>query len=516
MYYRIFLRKCYPYLALSLGFTLIFLFISVYKFNWPYIDDFNIAKWYDELYISKTNTVFNMLFFTRNGPHFVGLFSVISAAIFHFYGIDYTKIVLCSLFCLFLSSILIYFTVRKSFEGRLNLALPIIIVLLIFQPTQIKHILWAFELSWFLVTLFLFLNLYLVERSGKWIVLTPFFALLACFCSFQGFFLLPTLALHLALKKTAPYRLALIILSLAVFVIMIAASLRSSADSTHVSLQQAPAIAMYTISVIGGTFGLRDPTASFLLGLGILACAATLCVSVARKVFDLSVVDRVALVLVGASLLMIAAFSLGRFQYGLPWALFSFHAAPLLIPMLLGIALWSMNQTMVSGSAIMVLPAVYVLASWVVAVPYAVKFAASFRDRQQVALVITCTPTTSLEYATRVNIGSLDFISLVESTLPILKPLCAQPLPERVVRMATFPELYNQIIAKNPDARGPLEALWQLYFTRADLVEAFQVESPTRAKDLLNWAISASRTETLFGGDQRPYQSYFEHRSPLD
>ena len=143
-------------------------------------------------------------------------------------------------------------------------------------------------------------------------------------------------------RSAAEYVFVLVCLVLFALAFYHVASLTQNTGSTFVFADSA-ILVPYILGMIGGMFGAKSATAAELAGLPIALCLVAIAASIPYR-NGLSAAQRVALVCILTSLMMMASFAIGRHKYGLPWALAYIHYAPLTTPLFLGITLRGLEQ----------------------------------------------------------------------------------------------------------------------------------------------------------------------------
>ncbi|MEP9367953.1 hypothetical protein [Xanthobacter sp. VNH20] len=505
------LARFAPLATIVLLSAAVFIVILLNRIDWPIIDDFSLIIWHKG-YAEGNTTLLNMLKFT-NGSHPLGLLAIISAISFELFGISITPLILMSVVCIVVSASLLWFAFGIQRDDGLS---PIFIaaafVPILFHPTQIKHLMWGFELSWFMILLALAACVFLVERGGRWVALSPLIAAAACLSSAHGIVVLPCLALHLWLKRDAPYRWPLI----AVCALASGVAAVSLARLSEQSAARAPdlitLLSVYA-GVVGGAFGFKGHGLSISLGVLLLACCLFIGIHVVRSLRTLTPVDRVATVLIAGSLMMVAAFTAGRSAYGLVWALGTFHAAPMMAPMLLAIFVWFLIVGCARRPALSIAAVVFVLASTLTSLPYAVSEARAMLARQQIALLISCDRGQLAEFSSAVNFGTDAYAASMRRAMVPLHPLCGQPVPQQIQEMVRFPDLYRTMIAADPRAEMPLRSIWEFYIMSPDLQRMFGSSGEERAMRLLDWATTQAKVGHIFHLDyQKSGEEYFKSR----
>ncbi len=76
---------------------------------------------------------------------------------------------------------------------------------------------------------------------------------------------------------------------------------------------------------------------------------------------------------------------------------------------------------------------------------------------------------------------------MLKRGMPILEPLCQQPISQHTMEIITVPALFQRMAAHDPSAAIPLQKLWDVYVTHGDLIDAFHVNDDESARSLLQW-----------------------------
>lgn len=362
---------------------------------------------------------------------------------------------------------------------------------LAFQPTQMEHLLWSFELCWFLVNAAVVADVVLAERFGPsaaW----PAAALCAAasLASAQGALAFFAASLHQTLMPARPGRRAAAA-SLALGGILAVAHLfwqpHPSASGPAEPDRDFGGMMIFALEVLGGLFGLRGRV-PLLCGGGSLVAAAALLLWMRRRTARPDRL-RAATVLLAFSALCLGAFARGRHHLGLDWATASFHAAPLLVPFALGLVVLlgappaqgppaaRLGNRAAAGAV-----ALQLAASTAAAWPYGLTRARLWAMDRGYARWATCSGKTPEVVAARgsgVDYDPAGFAAL----RPLASRMCAAsagPLEGALVRR---PTLFDALSAGRPEVGCALETLWQDYATDLDLQLAFKpwrADTPAR------------------------------------
>jgi len=480
-----------------------------YQFNWGMNDDFAFVDWYRDFLVNHKMSLWTLLSI-RDGPHPIGSEALLSVGIFALTGFSFTVLVIANFSLVALGSLLVAVNCAGEWKTKSAYILSFVAIpALAFQPTQTNHLLWPFELGWFMITFLLMMNICLLEwLRAHGLLLVALSCLVATFCSAHGVFLWLLAAAHCLLLRDIGRRFVWAAFLVAAF--LIAVVLVSNANDASVKWLQAVDISKYFIDLYGSLFGIRDMPLLLALGVTLLGMLAACGLALVR--YPLGRIERTGLILVLGSLMFVAAFSLGRFKYGLPWVLDRFHAAPLLMPFGLGLALLSLRifDIPAFSKAIAIFPCLFLLASTITSAPYALQRARESLVSRAVAMHLSCTPGTDETILIAANSlqGNVD---LMRRSLPTLQPLCAAAMPKQVDALLEFPQTFADMIVANAEAVQPLHALWDAYITHDDLMRAFPIADPHSALRLLAWAHDNARSGSKYGnGLLRKYESFFK------
>ncbi|WP_237481945.1 hypothetical protein [Lichenibacterium dinghuense] len=352
---------------------------------------------------------------------------------------------------------------------------------LAFQPTQTEHLLWSFELGWFVVNAVVVADAVMTERFGPRAV-WPAAALCAAasLASAQGAFAFFAAALHQALMPARPGRRTAAA-GLALGGVLVVAHLlwrpHASASAAARPDHAFGGMVVYAVEVLGGQFGLRGRLPLLLAGSALLAAAVVLLWRRRRTLRP----DRLrcALVLMGFSGLCLAAFAQGRHHLGLDWATASFHAAPLLVPFALGLAVLlgappaaapTRRRLDRAASAATVL---LLASATAAAVPYGVTRARLWAMDRGYARWATCSGAVPELVAARGSGVDYDLAGFA-LVRPLATQMCAAPAGPLEAALVRRPPLFDALAAGRPEVDRALDALWQDYATDPKLQLAFK------------------------------------------
>ncbi len=486
------------FLAISFGTATVY---AHFSFNWPQAEDFFILDWYRRAFVVSDLRISEIIGWA-NGPHPIGALVLLVLGIEKIFGVGLTAVLLVAYGMLICSAAaLAWLASRDLPEVGLKIAVWAILPLAIFHPMQTNHLLWPFEICWFLITTSLVLSLVLNEVGGRW---GPWLSIMPCvvamFSSAHGSLLPLFMVVQLLLLPHLGRvnRSILVAIYLAIFVagrIWLPDYGRPFSWPQNVGIG---AFLIYCFQLVGGMFGYREPRLVFCLGvLTVVICAIPL--FFVRSSMKPSA--RVGLLLVLAGTLFVGTFALGRVAYGLPWALSGFHVAPLMAPFWLGTILISANvisrrwewQIKVPAFLAIMLIAISILTSAFDAHARAV----NIRINRAIGMVKTCEGNSPDYLLAAVNAlpGNL---YLLRSTEPLLRQyLCTREIPASV-RGLIFPESYKSLVGENSELEGPFATLWNVYISHGDLMQAFPIEKASTPCNLATFAFRNAQSGSKY------------------
>lgn len=467
--------------------------IYLHLFNWPHADDIAYFEWYKQYFVNKSWSLLGVAGI-KNHQHQLGgqaLAFVVTTSLF---GFNFILLTLLNFVALTAATVVIAWTISTHIQSpALRALLWLVLLALFLHPTQANHILWPFELGWFLITLLLVVNACMIERLREYaIVPVALCCTAASFCSAQGLLLWLCAALHIWLIKDLRGRWP----AIAAFVfgfLVLAFFLKPAERGT---LPPFSILVTYPIGLYGGLWGVRDKAVIYPLGVLFLATMAFFARRAVRR-NPVRPADGIGLVLMASSILCAGAFTLGRHGNGLDWALDQFHYAPLLVPALVGVAIVAIGE--IDDRGPYRLPSFAVLAlvagSVVSAAPYGKMRARELVNAKAIAMQAAC--------ATPPN----DYVAIVASGLSYnafgrllysdhqraMRTLCSAP-PAWIEPLVTLPDLYVQLSAKYPEHRTALLTLWDVYRTHNDLQRGIPVARPDMPRTLLLFARRSAET----------------------
>jgi len=511
------ITKVLAAVASLFAFAAVLLAIGKYSFNWPIFEDFIIFDVYNKYVVTHDIDTYGLLFSTFNVVHPIGFQSLVTSLMVSAFGPNAIAMVYFIAVLNGLCALFLYLAIRCEKSRGINLLFFPLIILLLFHPTQTNHLLWPFELGWFLITAFAFANIYCIERFGAralpLIVLT---ASCASLCSAHGIFLWLGAAFQFFLKAKKPQAyIAPALLLIAFFISVWLLKKHMSSAEGGFSLHELPQLFIYTTHLYGSIFGIRDPQLLLPAGLCLEALAA---IQIGLMLFrrgPLSALERTSLTLFFTSFLMLAAFGIGRMQNGLPWVLDKFHAAPLIVPTLVALAVAAGAR--LEGKGLLVwgrrglaaVTVVFLGASIVSSLPFMTTMGSEARLHRGLAKHITCSHEASPYLLELIN-GGPGYLDLIKRDMPLLEPLCAQAVPQDIADAAAFPAAFSEIISRNPAAEEPLKTLWEVYLSHFDLRRAFGAVPAQTPSLLLDFARQDARTGSRYESVAlKRHQDYF-------
>lgn len=172
------------------------------SFNWGQAEDFLMIDWYRRVVLTGEWGAIDILS-VKNGPHPLAFQVALVVGFYSLAGPGFTSVVVLSGVIVAATALAAYVTVADDLptRGQKLLALCALVVLF-FHPAQTNHLLWAFEVGWFAIPLFLVLALLALQRAkGVGPYLAVLFCLLASFSSGHGAFTWLAVAVLLALQR---------------------------------------------------------------------------------------------------------------------------------------------------------------------------------------------------------------------------------------------------------------------------------------------------------------------------
>jgi hypothetical protein len=394
-----------------------------------------------------------------------------------------------------------------------------------FHPTQTNHLLWAFEVGWFMINSILLLNIYLIERLGDrskpYIILS---LVIGTLNPAHGMVLWFAAGLQFLLKKDLKNRLkwAAFFVAAALCDTIVILSLTPPGEA-EMRLSDIGGVAFYFVQMIGASFGSRDENTIVVLG----ALVILLAVVYVWKYWPLKAAEplvRVSFVLTASSILCLLLFTKGRYQYGLQWALTQFHAAPLLVPLLAGLLLlilMSLDESFYAKWTKLLWPAAaltFIIASIFSALPYASSRANETQLRRAFGMHVSCNSGWSQYVVDSANITHSPYYhDLIMRSVPLMTHLCGAKEPHSARWLETLPSLYSDLMKREHAYEQPLRLLWDIYTTHIDLWRAFPVLDPNTPRNLLEWARNNARMGSVYDAQiLKLHEPFFKDLSLFD
>ncbi len=451
-----------------------------YVYRWPRADDFFLIDWFHQFGTGDISVQGLLNLSVNNHP--VGALAISAVGLFTLFGPDLRILLALQFLALLSSAALPAIALRRETGIWIFALLP----LLAFHPMQTTHLLWAFELCWATITFCLVVSLLLLEIwgvTGLALAIIP--CIVAMLSSAHGSAVPVVLAIQ-SLTLPGLARIKRISWAAAFVVIFVAGRLLLPGGDRPIQVHVSDFFELigYAVQMVGATFGSRNPALLWTLGLiSLMVCFVSLVLAAkqpSQRTF------RVCALLILASTAFVSLFTIGRYQYGVPWALSHFHIAPLFVPYWLGmgaLALANLRSkqisTMIVGAASLAL----LLGSWIGS-----SLDGFWRARESYAF-----RALSMERACRG--GQPDYllaglsalgpnVGIIHASWPILKTLCAKDIPAAA---AAF-DLPASYIGDG------FRTLWNVYSYRGDLRAAFPVDDPATPCRLARWSAHDAAT----------------------
>lgn len=503
---RLGMRVDWPHLVVPLLLAAIVMAsITLRIFDWPHAEDFLLVDFFRQIFITDEMS-FAHLLGIKYGPHLIGFPSLVSVILFKIFGVSFNLLVVLNIAIVTTCAVLVSMVALADGANRMaKWIVPVWLLVVFLHPTQMNHLVWPFELGWFLVTLALVVNIALIEflgvRAIPWVVMMCLIGMLS---TGQGGFLWALASAHFFLREGARNRFVAMCF-LAAFVVASAYLASTTGEVSGLASQGFSGIFLYFLQLFGGVFGVRGDRSTGILGAMVLATAIGLGSSLLIRRRELRAVERAGIVLLLGSLLMAAGFTLARFKFGIEWALDRFHAAPMLVPLLAGIVLLASDRLwgagILAGRAVALLALVGVAASAVTAAPYAVRRLDEEAATRGVGMAVVCDgPRDSyLEIAANGLLEPSYF--LIKNNRAVLSSLCTDKLPINSRLLLKLPADFASQVEREPASADGLTALWRVYQTHGDLQRAFPPSQPDVGKNLLMFARNNALTGSQYEKD---------------
>ncbi|HEY0184911.1 MAG TPA: hypothetical protein VGC09_19090 [Rhodopila sp.] len=465
-------------------------FLYRYSFNWPFTDDINTIIWYKRFFLSHELGLFDLLRAWDNS-HPVGVQALVTTLLLKAFGINLVAILTFSVALITLSSVVLYRGANQYLNSPLaRVAFWPMLILMVFHPTQMEHLLWPFEVGWFLVNFILFSNAVAFERYG--IAALPMIVmgcLIASFCSAQGSLLWFVAGAHCLIRPKFACRGALGLAFISIGILGAAAILhRVGSQAGEYSLAGTDVLGLpwYALLLLGGIFGVHGHAALGVLGLTLVCVVILMGLQLYREA-RFGPPERIAITMVLASALFVMSFSVGRSKFGIDWATSTFHDAPLLVPFMVGVLILSLR--LFPGHWLALIAVVLLGASVASALPYGIEYADGWLMQRGLAMRITCDAEAPRDLIDRAN-GLAGYDAELNEAMPVIRPLCTDGPYGRAARLLVYPQAFRDLGLSHPESSDHLLELWRTYITRLDLLRAFPVDDPRSPTRLLDWARS--------------------------
>ncbi len=476
----------------------VFALVAVYTYDWGQAEDFLMVDWYRRLFVSGEWTLID-LFAIRNGPHPLALQAAAAVLTFHVFGVHFSAIVILNALVIAATVVLLYAIAAPELRNLwAKLLVMASLALLLFHPAQANHLLWAFQLGWFLVTLLLVSAFFAVEKSGaSGVPLAAFLCTLATLCSAQGAFVwLGVLTTLLLARRWVSAGCFFLGFAISIALLGAGGDSLSSAPKLH-------AFGIYVVRLLGTMFVVRDASFSLWVGLVVAAVVVALSVSVVRSANIAPRVERVAAGLVVYSAAATLGFALGRYKFGIEWAMDRFHATPLLTGLFLGPLLVMVSRADAGKGwtsawrLVMLLFVAFCGASVLSSLPYAGTRAAEGQVARALGMRATCDKASPSYLAPQFN-GIPHAPALVSDNWSLLSPLCKAQVPLRAYALQVLPDEFQRLVRGNGSFEEPLKNLWNVYGYRFDLQRAFPLTDLETPRRVIEFARNNANTGTLY------------------
>ncbi|MGF7136725.1 hypothetical protein P3T40_008238 [Paraburkholderia sp. EB58] len=535
--------KIFAHISMNLGFLqristllpfvaaagLLAIWLAHYGPHWPLRDSYGYFYYLDRLHDGKLSFLdfLNM----RDNEHLVA-FHVSVAMLFLtvFTGATFPMVVANAALLLAFGA-MIYATSRESVANlKVRTALAFLICVAILNPSQTSYLLWEFQIWLYIDMFFLAANVLLIERYGfKAYPIVVLTCLLASFCAAPGSFLWLAAGVHMlyvsvvGINRGHTKRGAIIFIShICVFLLVTWLLLlgKYGVPPHHANngfLSGMLGHVTYGVTIIGGGFGIRNPSIALALGAFALVAWLVGMAASARGGFA-TALDRTAFITGGVSLLWAAAFVVGRESFGIAWAFGGFHASAMLIPFYVSIGLYAVSLWQHSALSLRIAaPALAVIcaASSFAAVPFGHERSVEIKLNSLLAASEEC-GNLDLPFDVKLRLNGLEgplrnaYGDLARQRVK----LCAhQPDLTGAIALVRLPLFFNELSGDDVRTAHALRTLWYVYLTHGDLQAAFPFADPANPQKLLRWAAGDAQTgstydQTVLGPYAEVYKSF--------
>jgi hypothetical protein len=201
------------------------------------------------------------------------------------------------------------------------------------------------------------------------------------------------------------------------------------------------------------------------------------------------------------SLLCVASFSVGRSYLGIDWAIFSFHAAPLLVPMYLGavalaVSLVSVERPNVLANCGSVLIFSLLALGFAFATPYGSARAKLWAMDRGYGMWTTC--HTDAPFIVKAKASGVGDVAQFQAELPELTKMCSDSTSSLQGELTKEPALFDQLATTDAVRGLALERLWQDYATDVGLQLFFDPDDPGTARKLIDFAKMTAKAGSTY------------------
>ncbi len=495
-------------------------FAHHYAVDWFFNDDLQTLQWLRQWDAGTLGV--GDLFGLWNNEHPVGAQFAVMALMRSIVGLDFKALVYLSFVVIAATAVLAArCAIGPQQPMRARIGITLACFVLAFHPTQMEHLLWAFELGWFLINAVALANALLAERFGRAAVWpSAVLCLIASSMSAQGAMTWFAAGAHQALLPGGRWSRAASALTLAACGVLAVVRLEERPHLAAAAGGDANPLAwiVYALQVLGGASASRRH--GLLLTVGAALVVATLALFWLRRNTPEQRRLRVAAVLVGFSALCVAGFTQGRRALGIDWAIASFHAAPFIVPLLLGLVVLMAASAgaarrhpradaVVTGMTIALLAATVAGASG-----YGATRARLWAMDRGYARWATCGSDLSTIVMARGSGVAFDPPGFV-AALPLIRDLCRGPTGPLETALVARPRLFDALAVGRPEVDRALDVLWEDYATELMLQLAFKPEEADMPQRLLAFAKANADKDSELDPDRlKPFAEIYRSLAP--
>ncbi len=500
-----------PFIATS---ALLAAWITHYGPNWPIRDSYGYFLYLDKIADGKLG-IFEFLNMRAN-EHLVAFHVSVAMAFLKIFSGNPLPIVFANGALLIAFGVLIYAVSSTSVKNwKIQTSLAALICISILNPSQTSYLLWEFQIWLYIDMAFLATNTLLVEKYGiRAYPIVVLLCFLASFCAAPGTFLWLAAGMHMlyicsAQKNDKGTKYGAIILSLHFLAFLFFTWLlmqgRYGSPPRHTNDSLLSGITEhvhYGVTLIGGGFGIRNPSIAFTLGSSALIAWLVGTLMAARNKFA-AAIDRTAFIIGNISLLWAAAFAVGRESFGIAWAFGAFHASPMLIPFYVSLGLYAISvyqRGVPTRKFVSTTLALICLTPSFTAIPFGRERSVEMRFNSTIAAAAECR-NLDLPLDLKLRLNGLDGPLRIEySDLNRHRvEICShQPDLEQATLFLKLPDFFAHLSGNSRQSEDALRALWYVYLTRGDLQAAFPPSDPNHAQNLLRWAVGDAQTGSTY------------------